>query len=146
MSAPALLLLVEVCVVVAADICFMLLFLTTAKLREGPGQLILAQTQTQIIIDLHWLIWFDEKIMKSESTCKPLVFFAFLGFVMSCTYTAAICVAVSLHFDKHKYPSLWRYHVAVLVISVALSLIFLEQVLFFDHCYQLYCDNRGWTK
>ena len=55
---------------------------------EGPEQLILAQ----VVMDLYWLILFDEKIMKSASTCKVLTFVVYT--VTSCAYTAAICVGI----------------------------------------------------
>lgn len=106
-----------------SDLCFAFLFLKIAELREGPGQLILAQTQAQIILDLHWLtqdvVWKDPNPL----ACQIVAFFTYIGFVAACAYTAAICVAVSLHFDKQIYPSLWRYHVAVLATSIALCVI-----------------------
>lgn len=105
------------------DLCFAFLFLITAELREGPGQLILAQTQAQIILDLHWLtlnvVWGNP----NSTACQVIAFFTYSGFVSSCAYAAAITIAVSQHFDKQHYPSLWRYHVAVLSISLALCVI-----------------------
>jgi len=144
-------LLVEVCVVVVADICFMLLFLRTAKLREGPGQLILVQAQGQIIVDLHWLIMFDPDIEENYNACMALAFVAYFGFIMSCTYAAAICVAVSVHFDKPKYPSLWLYHVAVLAISISISLIIYltggEKIEGFNFCrFNHVGINTNWTE
>jgi len=106
-----------------SDLCFAFLFLRIAELREGPGQLIFAQTQAQIILDLHWLslsvVWKDP----SHTACQIVAFFTYSGFVASCAYAAAICVAVSQHFEREKYPSLWRYHAAVLCISLGLCVI-----------------------
>ena len=108
-------LLVEVCVVFVADICFAFLFLKFTRLREGPGQLIMAQTQAQIIVDLHWLLILSVEI--SDQACFFLSLVANYMLFVSCTYTAAICVAVSLHFDQPKYPNLWRYNSVVLGFS-----------------------------
>jgi len=140
-------LLVEVCLVLAIDLAFACLFLKTTQLREGPGQLILAQTQAQIIVDLHWLILYDDDLRASTSTCKALTLVAYVGFTVSCAYAAAICVAVSVHFDRPKYPNLWRYHVAVIAISLSLCLpIFFKNDLVieaFDFCLDYY--SRSWT-
>ena len=108
-------LLVEVCVVALADICFAFLFLKTTQLRKGPGQLILAQTQAQIIVDLARFFLFGFEI--SNKVCFFLSIVSNYMFTVSCTYVAAICVAVSLHFDQPKYPNLWRYHTVVLGFS-----------------------------
>ena len=106
-----------------SNLCFAFLFLRIAELREGPGQLIFAQTQAQIILDLHWLtlnvVWKDPH----PTACQIVAFFTYSGFVVSCAYAAAICVAVSQHFEKDKYPSLWRYHTAVLLVSLVLCVI-----------------------
>ena len=144
-------LLVEVCVVIVADICFALLFLKTTKLREGPGQFILIQTQAQIIVDLHWLLLYIEKIQISNTACTALALVAYLGFTISCTYAAAICVAVSLHCDRPKYPNLWRYHLAVIAISLPLSLItFLgggdEQGGYFNSCSVNLYSHESWAQ
>lgn len=105
------------------DLCFAYLFLKTTELREGPGQLILAQTQAQVILDLHWLtldvVWSDPH----PTACQIVAFFIYSGFVVSCAYSAAICVAVSQHFEKKEYPSLWVYHVIVLALSLGLCVI-----------------------
>ena len=141
-------LLVEVCVVVLADICFACLFLKTTQLREGPGQLIFVQAQAQIIVDLHWLILFFGE--PSETACTVFSFMASLGFTISCTYTAAICVAVRMHSDKPKYPKVWGYHIAVLIISLTLSLIIFllgnEQNHYFSFCVTHQYIFRTWTK
>ena len=105
-------LLVEVSLALLVGLSFACLFLKKCPATRRPEQLILAQTQAQVIMDLHWLILFDKKIMESASTCKVLTFVAYTGFVMSCIYTAAICVAASLHFDRHKYPCgniMWQF-------------------------------------
>ena len=142
-------LLVEVCVVVLADISFALLFLKTPRLREGPGQLVLAQTQAQIIVDLHWLIFYYDGLKDSTTTCKALTSVAYLGFTVSCTYAAAICVAVSLHFDRPKCPNLWRYHMAVIAISLSLSLVMFlgagEKIPDYSFCFNRDYDQRSWT-
>lgn len=105
-----------------SDLCFAFLFLKIEELREGPGQLILAQTQAQIILDLHWLslavVWSPD-----YTACQVVAFFSHCGFVVACAYAAAICVAVSQHFDKRNYPSLWRYHVTVISLSLVLCAI-----------------------
>jgi len=105
------------------DLYFAFLFLRIAELREGPGQLILAQTQAQIILDLHWLTLNDVWSDKNSTTCQIVGFFIYSGCVLACAYSAAICVAVSQYFEKDKYPSLWRYHAAVLCLSLGLCVI-----------------------
>lgn len=63
-------LLVEGCAVLFVDICFIVLFLKIAQLREGPGQLILAQTQAQILVDLHWLFGLSFTVMTIAYICR----------------------------------------------------------------------------
>lgn len=143
------LLLVEVGVVLLADICFAVLFLKTPKLREGPGQLILAQTQAQIIVDLHWLLMI---LPRNETiACSVLAAVGYVGFNASCIYTSAICVAVSVHFNAEKYPSMWRYHAVVLILSVCFFSPILIQtssnqsIAAFDFCTGS-LSSRNWTK
>ena len=118
-------LLVEISLALLADLCFALLYLRIPQLRGGPGQLILAQTVSQLLLDIHWFLLYYIDEADYASACKAMTVVAFLGFTASCAYSAAICVAVSKHYDQPSYPSLWRYHVAVLTISLSLSLIML---------------------
>ena len=106
-----------------SDLCFAFLFFKIAELREGPGQLILAQTQAQIILDLHWLSLSIVWKHPPSTACQIVAFFSHSGFIIACAYSAAICVAVSQHFEKDKYPSLWRYHAVVLSLSLGLCVL-----------------------
>jgi hypothetical protein len=101
-----------------ADICFTILFLRIPKLREGPGQLIFAQNQAQILLDLHWLslLWTSQE----HIGCACIGFITMTCFMLSCAYAAAICVWVSYHFDQQNGPVL-RYHVGSWVVSVGIG-------------------------
>ena len=142
-------LLIEAFLVLLADCCFFLLFLGIPLLREGPGQLILAQTLWQIVVELHWLVVLYWDIHNSAFLCTALNFVAYLGFVVTCVYAAAICVAVSLHFDRPSYPKLWCYHAAVLVTAVGFALgVFVGNRLMvaeFDLCIGYY-THRNFTE
>lgn len=120
--------LVEICIVLLADLCFVFLFFKTTKLREGPGQLILAQTQVQAIVDVHWLLLL---IFSSESDSACIVkVVGYFGIIVSCIYASAICVAVSLHYSEQSYPALWLYHAVTLVLSIC---FFCPILLFREH-------------
>lgn len=96
-----------------SSLCLVLLFLYIPQLREGPGQLILAHTQAQILFELHWLT-LDAVLPDKDSTaCQVMGFFDMLGYVLSCAYATAICVAVSRHFEKKEVPAVWKYHADV---------------------------------
>lgn len=103
---------------IVADFFFTLLFLRTAELREGPGQLIFVQNQAQILLDLHWLtlLW----LQKEPTGCAVLGFIAMTSFMLSCTYAAAICVA-SVQFGPWT-QGLWRYHAVVVTVSLGICI------------------------
>lgn len=106
-----------------SDLGFAFLFLKTASLRSGPGQLILTQSQAQILLDLHWLSFKAVWKRKSEPGCQIVAFFTYAGFVTSCAYAAVICVAVRKYGEVLNYLSLGRYHATVLTISLAICVV-----------------------
>lgn len=61
----------------------------------------------------------DTFFSDNDNVAPALAVVGYLGFLVSCTYASAICVAVSVHFNEQRYPSLWRYHAAVLILSVS---------------------------
>ena len=115
--------LVIMCLSLLADVCFTVLFLRYPALREGPGQLILAQTQAQIFIDLHWVTLSSARPGSNPVACQIVGFFGYSGFMCACAYTAAICIAVKLNVNRRRYSSLWKYHTAVLVFSLGFCVI-----------------------
>lgn len=107
-----------------SGLCFLILFLLIRPLREGPGQLILGQCLAQVVLDLHWFsineVWRHEK---GNSACETVGFFSYCGFVMACVYSAAICIAVSKHFEYMYFPSNRFYHVVAISLSISLALV-----------------------
>lgn len=112
------------CVSFGAGVGFILLFLCIRQLREGPGQLILGQCIAQSVLDLHWLslqaIWPHKQ---GDLSCQIVGFFSYTGFVLTCSYSACIGIAVSRHFDRRKYPSNLRYHICVISLSLTLGVV-----------------------
>lgn len=125
MESYLVVMLVEISLALLAGLCFALLYLKIPQLREGPGQLILAQTVSQLLLDIHWFLLYYLDEADYASACTAMTVVAFLGFTASCTYSTAICVAVSKYYNQLSYPSLWRYHAVVLTLSFSLSLIML---------------------
>lgn len=110
------------CISLLADICFTVFFLRIRKLREGPGQLILAQTQAQILLDLHWLtlntVWQD----KGETSCAVAGFFTMSGYMLSCAYSSSIIIySATAHFPTS--PRLWLYHTVVISVSECICIL-----------------------
>ena len=101
------------------DLCFTVFFLFIPQLREGPGQLILAQTQAQILLTLVWFFTIEDVgTINSQYVCTVV------DFAMCATYfyLAAICIATSQRWEDYTNCT-WQlmYHIAVLVPSIAIS-------------------------
>jgi len=110
---------------ILADIGFTVLFFRSPELREGPGLLIFAQNQAQIILDLHWLsiLWSADK----PTGCTVIGFLTMTAFMLSCAYAAAICVAVACSEteDRENRESRknlrWVYHVVCGTVALAIT-------------------------
>jgi hypothetical protein len=106
-----------------ADFSLILLFLLLPELRDGPGQLIFIQSQAQILLDLHWFTSDSIWPHKDATTCAIIASVNNFGLALAPAYAAAICIAANSHFERQKYPSLWKYHIVVIAISAAVSLV-----------------------
>jgi len=98
-----------------ADIVLTVLFLS--ELRKGPGQLIFLQSQAQLLLDLHWVS--ISAICQTKTTTRPCA----TSWLCSITYSAAICVAVCIHFSATQIPSFWHYHLTIIPLSLGISLV-----------------------
>lgn len=114
---------VVLCLSLLADGVFTYFFVTTAELRKSPGQLILAQTQAQIILNLLWLLVLCVWLGKDSTLCYVLDALCSFFFILACCYMAVICLAMGQDREVLLVSWLRRYHIAALVSAACISLV-----------------------
>ena len=119
-AAPVLLFLVSLSLL--ADLFLIFFFILLPELRKGPGELILLQTQAQLLPDLHWLSVSYVLPNKNTALCDVVASFNNFGLALAPAYSAAICVAACRYTDSPKTQSYWWYHLVLIPLSAGVSL------------------------
>lgn len=105
-----------------ADLSFLLFFLRIPKLRQGPGQLLLAQTQVQLLLTVVWFFVNTGSLVGFEVPYVCLI--ADFGMYGTYFYAAVMCVVISQRWEDYESSRWqWKYHLVALVPSITICLV-----------------------